>query len=286
MQYFNPRPREGSDRHAQPAHRRCLQFQSTLPRRERHPDKIQSNDNRKFQSTLPRRERQGSTIPQPKRLEFQSTLPRRERPQTVSAEINNNAISIHAPAKGATGRWAGRLVQVQFQSTLPRRERLQHALTIPVTGVISIHAPAKGATPCTERGISCIPHFNPRSREGSDRLTIAHAPMSAGDRFRLHQLGQTQFLERADRAAFLRFYLRRAAAPQIVVHFGKAVAHTLTQFVCKFDRRPSAWLTVEQRTVGNLTAQHFLKTHRLSAQLQLVRAVRLGLAALVFDWKR
>ena len=152
MQYFNPRPREGSDRHAQPAHRRCLQFQSTLPRRERHPDKIQSNDNRKFQSTLPRR----------------------ERPRSSNRNIYSNIISIHAPAKGATGRWAGRLVQVQFQSTLPRRERLQHALTIPVTGVISIHAPAKGATPCTERGISCIPHFNPRSREGSD---MADSPM-------------------------------------------------------------------------------------------------------------
>ena len=70
------------------------------------------------------------------------------------------------------------------------------------------------------------------------------------------------------------------------MHFGKAVAYTLPQFVCKFDRRPSARFTVEQRTVGNLTAQHFLKAHRLSAQLQLVRVVRLGLAALVFDRKR
>ncbi len=55
-------------------------------------------------------------------------------------------ISIHAPAKGATGRRGGG------------------------TGMkcISIHAPAKGATPPYPKRPPCRCHFNPRSRKGSD----------------------------------------------------------------------------------------------------------------------
>ena len=55
---------------------------------------------------------------------FQSTLPRRERRDLAADHYGRGAISIHAPAKGAT---ADRLAQIQ-------------------TSEISIHAPAKGAT--------------------------------------------------------------------------------------------------------------------------------------------
>ena len=78
-------------------------------------------------------------------------------------------ISIHAPAKGATGLFCrtarlmnyfnprsregsddiskhNGVVNIKFQSTLPRRERL-NLLRIQLKGdEISIHAPAKGAT--------------------------------------------------------------------------------------------------------------------------------------------
>ena len=73
-------------------------------------------------------------------------------------------ISIHAPAKGATGR-----------RVLP-----------PLNRSISIHAPAKGATFSDPRWNQGESNFNPRSREGSDyadgmdrfnQLTISiHAP--------------------------------------------------------------------------------------------------------------
>ena len=68
------------------------------------------------------------------------------------------SISIHAPAKGATGLCVGALVQ----------------------SGISIHAPAKGAT-CTSCPTwrSCC-NFNPRSREGSD------AVLSTGKRSQGH----------------------------------------------------------------------------------------------------
>ena len=55
---------------------------------------------------------------------FQSTLPRRERRELEKASFRDIAISIHAPAKGAT-----------FGDYPPTTEQ-----------VISIHAPAKGAT--------------------------------------------------------------------------------------------------------------------------------------------
>ena len=104
-------------------------------------------------------------------------------------------ISIHAPAKGATNGVCKGAQTPQFQSTLPRRERLtpHRFMLIPVR--ISIHAPAKGAThmsilffkkykfqstlPRRERlsavsGSLADPHFNPRSREGSDNHLLAY----------------------------------------------------------------------------------------------------------------
>ena len=56
-------------------------------------------------------------------------------------------ISIHAPARGATHRPTG-LVRQKF---------------------ISIHAPARGATWNCLRKRAICGHFNPRSREGSDK---------------------------------------------------------------------------------------------------------------------
>ena len=99
---------------------------------------------------------------------FQSTLPRRERRRGRTTSLPFPAISIHAPAKGATKR--GRLrtsapfisihapakgatniyrfaiVKGTFQSTLPRRERLSIIPPDLYQSTISIHAPAKGAT--------------------------------------------------------------------------------------------------------------------------------------------
>ena len=101
-------------------------------------------------------------------------------------------ISIHAPARGATG-----LLQVtkrnaiKFQSTLPRGERptiRSHFLSFrchfnprsregsdqmqaqkrAILQRISIHAPARGATVAGYAKMLTEEDFNPRSREGSD----------------------------------------------------------------------------------------------------------------------
>ena len=109
------------------------------------------------------------------------------------------AISIHAPASGATsGLAAIGLNQIPFQSTLPRVERRESRDEIQRRIMISIHAPASGATqerhtqfekevfqstlPRVERHKGAglwdkdMTDFNPRSREWSDRKSRRKSP--------------------------------------------------------------------------------------------------------------
>ena len=123
-----------------------MQFQSTLPRRERRlsnprsapPLYVSIHAPAKgatrivgtlypactFQSTLPRRERPRLNTSSTSVFSFQSTLPRRER-QMVAKDLGTDTyVSIHAPAKGATAK----------------------AAAVSAAISVSIHAPAKGAT--------------------------------------------------------------------------------------------------------------------------------------------
>ena len=109
---------------------------------------------------------------------FQSTRPRGARLARGEFPQSRHAVSIHAPARGATA---------------PRRERGEPAR-------VSIHAPARGAT-FLMIGISYFYFsFNPRAREGRDaieprtqnlpRVSI-HAPArgataNRGNRVRFH----------------------------------------------------------------------------------------------------
>ena len=147
-----------------------MQFQSTLPRRER-PDSEEVDANFSlFQSTLPRRERllfstlvspissisihaptKGATPPQ----SCMSACPDHFNPRSHEGSDqllrylckNRRKISIHAPTKGAT-----------IEPVNPDR-------LIP----ISIHAPTKGATAASPFRSPRVFDFNPRSHEGSDR---------------------------------------------------------------------------------------------------------------------
>ena len=101
---FNPRSREGSDLIGVIAAYINYTFQSTLPRRER-PISVTTSCllYSTFQSTLPRRERRQYSNAVYFSSRFQSTLPRRERLPFDVARLVGLLISIHAPAKGATG---------------------------------------------------------------------------------------------------------------------------------------------------------------------------------------
>ena len=118
------------------------------------------------------------------------------------------AISIHAPARGATSvpgdyprqtahfnprsRTGSDCAQSrymtgcqEFQSTLPHGERLHSAFCLHFPYLISIHAPARGATEAPAMDSPSTRNFNPRSRTGSDHaagterssvLISIHAP--------------------------------------------------------------------------------------------------------------
>ena len=74
---------------------------------------------------------------------------------TIPTNCNRyDRISIHAPAKGATWCIGYQTFTATFQSTLPRRERRKHG-----------------------RAYSLRYNFNPRSREGSDKIITDQFPV-------------------------------------------------------------------------------------------------------------
>ncbi len=128
-----------------------MQFQSTLPRRERHliraivarftlisihaPAKGATirgfrllTRTVKISIHAPAKGATDASAFVDDEQQFQSTLPRRERLPFIRCKIAVFAISIHAPAKGATQIKFTQVRSLIFQSTLPRRER-QHLLT-------------------------------------------------------------------------------------------------------------------------------------------------------------
>ena len=82
--------------------------------------------------------------------QFQSTLPQGERRPAGLSFTRRDMISIHAPARGATGI----------------------CIFNEIHQYISIHAPARGATHSWYQISAACTYFNPRSRKGSDALHI------------------------------------------------------------------------------------------------------------------
>ncbi len=121
------------------------QFQSTLPRRERHGMVMCPFGEWVISIHAPAK---GATMPQKKYRRMIGDFNPRSREGSDAALDSLNRkmeISIHAPAKGATMEYTHSASYRQFQSTLPRRERRELAKVLQ-TSNISIHAPAKGAT--------------------------------------------------------------------------------------------------------------------------------------------
>ena len=85
-------------------HEYALQFQSTLPRRERQTGESIAETMAKFQSTLPRRERRERPDMDYVTVHMNSFNPRsREGSDRLVCTLGGDRIvSIHAPAKGAT----------------------------------------------------------------------------------------------------------------------------------------------------------------------------------------
>ncbi len=166
--YFNPRSREGSDKRLIQMILKTFNFnprsrEGSDPVRQPKPDLRRHFNPRSREGSDPADPRPswrgGHFNPRSREGSDHSRLRRAARP----------AISIHAPAKGAT---------------LPI-EIVEHELGI------SIHAPAKEATKCCRCSPTRLRNFNPRSREGSDFATswyrdraqiLIHAPAKGATR--------------------------------------------------------------------------------------------------------
>ena len=146
--YFNPRSREGSD------------LIDINPQRTRHYFNPRSREGSDVYTYLPI---------MVLRI-FQSTLPRGERLSIFESSNTSRIISIHAPARGATYFPTCHFFDNSISIHAPARGATNIRFTSASLNSISIHAPARGATRRTNRKMAQQTNFNPRSREGSDRL--------------------------------------------------------------------------------------------------------------------
>ena len=105
----------------------------------------------------------------PQNDKFQFAPPCGGRLAVFVLNIIKYAISIRAPAKGATYyMWDCQYSHYEFQFAPPRRGRLGGRSNHCFPARISIRAPAKGATKCRVQGHRACTDFNSRPREGGD----------------------------------------------------------------------------------------------------------------------
>ena len=121
---FNPRSREGSDLHPLPANKGIVYF---------NPRSREGSDSE-------------ADYTQNEDYVFQSTLPRRERHARSLIPCLHHLISIHAPAKGATGQQRLSAPETCISIHAPAKGATQLEAYSNADEAISIHAPAKGAT--------------------------------------------------------------------------------------------------------------------------------------------
>ena len=143
------------------------EFQSTLPRGERHVVGIplkdiwdfnprshegsDSSDSKSFHSSIyfnPRSHEGSDIIPKNRYKNRYISIHAPTRGATSHSIATNDIfhISIHAPTRGATKIPRNKLPVVVFQSTLPRGERQCTDCFCKQDVQISIHAPTRGAT--------------------------------------------------------------------------------------------------------------------------------------------
>ena len=101
----------------------------------------------KFQSALPRGERHDRRAGDDRSKAISIRAPARGATVDEEADFPDMDISIRAPARGATGLLVILLQCAdQFQSALPRGERRERSERSSRVMIISIRAPARGAT--------------------------------------------------------------------------------------------------------------------------------------------
>ena len=172
-------------------------FQSTLPRGERPSFSLHRTAHYNFNP----RSREGSDL----QRQLAHLLPADFNPRSREGSDFSlllhyifRTISIHAPARGATGngqaevydssdfnprsregsdrrRGSIRPSSGTISIHAPARGATVSAILTPPICAISIHAPARGATPSHNLTPAYRTDFNPRSREGSDYYWVSIA---------------------------------------------------------------------------------------------------------------
>ncbi len=144
-------------------------FQSTPPRGGQPYNHLNYLTVLVFQSTPPRGGQHiayGGTMAS---WRFQSTPPRGGQPEAIERRSLEHAVSIHAPARGAT---LSTLFLVGGPTSFNPRPREGGNINknVEMSDIIevSIHAPARGATPHISFCNIGFRRFNPRPREGGN----------------------------------------------------------------------------------------------------------------------
>ena len=168
-QNFNPRTREGCDFHDKPFLSASTIFQSTHPRGVRLFHVFPCRAAPIFQSTHPRGVRRVSGAVLLRRCGFQSTHPRGVRPYFGLSPV----MSQHFNPRTREGCDSSMQLQIPrhlaFQSTHPRGVRRgRPSMTQVICRFQSTHP--RGVRRYRNRTVNPDTYFNPRTREGCDRL--------------------------------------------------------------------------------------------------------------------
>ena len=142
---FNPRAREGRDELRELIRDTLREFQSTRPRGARRTAMTRRGCCVKFQSTRPRGARLRLNMSINGTLSFNPRA-REGRDDRHTLWRYQDAVSIHAPARGATTPLRRSRSRRGFQSTRPRGARRFERSAKFAPLLVSIHAPARGAT--------------------------------------------------------------------------------------------------------------------------------------------
>ena len=166
---FNSRAREGRDSQMTTRLSGTSSFQSTRPRGARRPCAAPHGFCRMwFQSTRPRGARLDHGLASFAELMFQSTRPRGARRYRDGGNNAAGSVSIHAPARGATGlSRGGGVLCVCFN---PRAREGRDASDVPVIvrEVWFQSTRPRGARRVQISRGHAVESFNPRAREGRD----------------------------------------------------------------------------------------------------------------------
>ncbi len=164
---FNPRPRAGGDERWKLPVAGADLFQSTPPRGGRQLEPQATVLLNWFQSTPPRGGRlRLRRIPM--RGHCFNPRPRAGGDVWALGQLSGASVSIHAPARGATGTSGHYYCSQCVSIHAPARGATLVVRSEETAPPVSIHAPARGATSAVSAGARAGKGFNPRPRAGGD----------------------------------------------------------------------------------------------------------------------